>query len=503
MADRPSTTLDRRRFLKRTAVTGAAAAAGAGVVAAAGCSSSSKSGSGDKTETHVDVAIVGSGMSGLYAARTLGKQRSFVILEGNERTGGRVLNLKTGSEPEDVTEAGAQWISPKQRRANALVREFGLKTFKQYATGTATLILDGKVTRIETSLQALSRTVLKELGLLTELAGAVAELTAMAATVPFDAPWKAPKAEEWDNQTGASWVAANSSTPLAQYLLGFMMGGPVSALAQDISLLHYLFIASASGGPTELVVPGQGDLTYRIVGGTGRFVEGLERPMKDKIKLGTPVTMIEHGTKNVRLTTPSGQVVADHVILAMAPTMTQQILFDPVLPVDRNQSVQRIGMGSAIKAFPVYSKPFWRDKGLSGSVFSNSSVFGAAFDNSPPSGSPGVLFALIENVQARRLSALSPEARKKIVLDDLAVAFGDEARHPIRYVEQDWSSEPWIRGGAAAVFPPGVLSEYRYLFDKPIGRLHFASTETGRQWWGNMEAAMASGERAAREILSA
>jgi monoamine oxidase len=37
----------------------------------------------------------------------------------------------------------------------------------------------------------------------------------------------------------------------------------------------------------------------------------------------------------------------------------------------------------------------------------------------------------------------------------------------------------------------------------PIGRLHFAGTETPRQFWGNMEAAMGTGERAAQEILSA
>jgi monoamine oxidase len=489
--------LSRRGFLKRAATTGAAGAVGAAAVTAAACGSSSDS------DKHVDVVIVGAGMAGLYAARTIGKRRSLVVLDANERTGGRVLNLKTGSAPEDVTEAGAQWISPEQPRAMALVREFGLQTFKQYAAGKATLILDGKATQLSTSLLGLSRTVLQELGLVTELGAAVAELTALAASVPVDSPWEAPNAEELDNQTGASWVANNVTNPFAQYLVGFMMGGPVSVQAQDISLLHYLYIAAASGGPLTLVAPGQGDLTYRIVGGTGRFVDGLARPLGDKIVLGSPVTMIEHGSKNVRVTTPSGRYVADHVILAMAPTMTQQILFDPVLPVARNQSVQRVGMGSAIKCFPIYSRPFWRDSGLSGAVFSNSSVFGAAFDNSPPSGSPGVLFALVENVHARRLSTLSPEARKKIVLDDLAVAFGEEARHPIRYVEHDWSAEPWIRGGAAAVFPPGVLTEYRYLFDTPIGRLHFAGTETGRQFWGNMEAAMGSGERAAEEVLSA
>jgi monoamine oxidase len=48
-----------------------------------------------------------------------------------------------------------------------------------------------------------------------------------------------------------------------------------------------------------------------------------------------------------------------------------------------------------------------------------------------------------------------------------------------------------------------MLTEYRYLFGDQIGRLHFAGTETGQRWWGNMEAALASGERAAREILAA
>jgi monoamine oxidase len=96
---------------------------------------------------------------------------------------------------------------------------------------------------------------------------------------------------------------------------------------------------------------------------------------------------------------------------------------------------------------------------------------------------------------------MSPARRKTEVLNGFAVAFGEQARHPIRYLEQNWSTEPWIRGGFAGFFPPGVLTEYRYLFDKPIGRLHFASTETGRAWWGNIEAALQSGERAANEVL--
>jgi monoamine oxidase len=106
-------------------------------------------------------------------------------------------------------------------------------------------------------------------------------------------------------------------------------------------------------------------------------------------------------------------------------------------------------------------------------------------------------------VRAYRFSALSPRKRRAEILDALALAVGDEARDPIRYVEHDWSAEPWIRGGAAAFFAPGMLTEYRYLFGEPIGRLHFAGTETGTTFWGNMEAALGSAERAAKEVLAA
>jgi len=113
-----------------------------------------------------------------------------------------------------------------------------------------------------------------------ELGLALATLNEMAAQVPFDAPWNAPKAEEWDSQTAESWIKANASDPVAQSFLAFALGGPVSVLPADISLLHYLFIAAAAGGPIGIMALGSGELTDRIVGGTGRLVEGLAHPTR-------------------------------------------------------------------------------------------------------------------------------------------------------------------------------------------------------------------------------
>jgi monoamine oxidase len=473
---------------RRTALGGALAGTAAAAFPAAASAAT--------REKRVSAVVVGAGISGLYAAELLKKAgRSVVILEAGDRVGGRILNLKTGPKSLDVTEGGAEWIGPGQRIMGQLLRRFHLKTFKNYTKGDSTLVLGGKVTHFN-GIAPLPGDAVEQ------VVAAFAELTLMAADVPVKAPWNADFAAEWDNQTAQSWIEANVSNRIAREVVGVAMGGPVSVSAQDISLLHYLFIAAAAGGPSNLITVGSGVLTHRVVGGTGLLVDGLARPLRSIIKLNTPVTSIEHGYYGaVRVTTPHGSWVADQVIVAMSPTMTQQILFDPVLPVPRTQSVQRTGNGSAIKAYPIYRKPFWRAKGLNGIVQSNSLPFNASFDNSPPDGSVGVLLALIENVEARRLSQMSLAARKAEVVNAFALAFGEEARHPIGYVEKDWSSDPWVRGGAASFFAPGMLTEYRYLFDKPIGRVHFAGAETGTAFWGNMEAALQSGERAAREVL--
>ena len=51
--------------------------------------------------------------------------------------------------------------------------------------------------------------------------------------------------------------------------------------------------------------------------------------------------------------------------------------------------------------------------------------------------------------------------------------------------------------------PPGVLTSLGPALREPIGPLHWAGTETATVWNGYMDGAIQSGERAAREVVSA
>ena len=65
-----------------------------------------------------------------------------------------------------------------------------------------------------------------------------------------------------------------------------------------------------------------------------------------------------------------------------------------------------------------------------------------------------------------------------------------------------WLDDPWSRG-SYGFFTPGSLTVYGPILATPVGRLHWAGSETSLLWPGYMEGAVLSGQRAAREVLTA
>ncbi|GIX94255.1 amine oxidase B, partial [Caerostris extrusa] len=71
----------------------------------------------------------------------------------------------------------------------------------------------------------------------------------------------------------------------------------------------------------------------------------------------------------------------------------------------------------------------------------------------------------------------------------------------IHYEEKNWMEDEYAGGCYTTVYAPGFFTRYGKVLREPIGKLHFAGTETATHWSGYMDGAVEAGERAAREIL--
>jgi monoamine oxidase len=106
-------------------------------------------------------------------------------------------------------------------------------------------------------------------------------------------------------------------------------------------------------------------------------------------------------------------------------------------------------------------------------------------------------------LEARAVGRMDPAERRKTFLKALTERFGPKAAEPIHYIEADWGKEAWTQGGMIGHFPPGVLTGFGPTLRAPVGRIHWACTETATRWHGQIEGAIRSGERAAEEVLQA
>jgi monoamine oxidase len=113
-----------------------------------------------------------------------------------------------------------------------------------------------------------------------------------------------------------------------------------------------------------------------------------------------------------------------------------------------------------------------------------------------------VLLGFIDGDDARRLSDSSASHRANAALQSYATLFGDAAAHPRTYFDQVWERETYTGGCPVGLAPPGVLTEYGPALRRPVGRIHWAGTETATVWVGYMDGAVQSGHRAASEVLA-
>ncbi|WP_051275529.1 flavin monoamine oxidase family protein [Aestuariibacter salexigens] len=244
---------------------------------------------------------------------------------------------------------------------------------------------------------------------------------------------------------------------------------------------------------------------FRIAGGWQSVTDALARQIdSNSVYLGCTVREIHKDAEQFTLHIEQSEqaMFASHVALAIPPRLiAQNVAFSPPLSdayIDELASTPT-WMGSHAKAMIRYDKPFWREKGFSGTALSATGPLMQIHDASLPESSEAALFGFI-GLSADERNTLAEQLEVAIV-EQLSSLFGDHARR-VKAVEiVDWSNET----ATSAVsdreplnhHPVYGLSQTEF-FD---GRLHFCATETADHYGGFVEGALQASLRAFQRII--
>ena len=442
-----------------------------------------------------DVIIVGAGISGMIAARrVLEAGLTPLVLEADERVGGRILTEEV--IPGVPIELGAQWIGDTHQRMFRLAAELGVETYPQYDQGETSYELVGSGVLRENDFHARFALELKELELVLR------RLDVLAAEVPVEAPWQAPRATEWDAITAGAWYDAQGLSVVARTLLEICTVGILAVPTAEVSFLHLLFTIQTCGVTSEIFAESEGGAqTTRFVGGTSEIPNRLAALIADHIVLEAPVQLIEHTADSVTVHCRGGRVARGRrVIVAISPTLAGRIMYDPPLSGVRDQLTQRLPNGSAMKAFFVYDEPFWRADGFNGQLISDVGPARMSNDTCIPGDDHGVILLFLEGDEA----APSAGSRGRAPGGDDRGVGAPLRRRPRSPSTTSTGNGRTGSGRAAATTPTTARMCGRntgHALTVPIGPIHWASTDTATYWSAYMEGAVDAGERAAQEVI--
>ncbi|MBV1856378.1 flavin monoamine oxidase family protein [Catellatospora tritici] len=442
-----------------------------------------------------DVVVVGAGLAGLSAARKLHEAGVVVtVLEARDRVGGRTFSQTEGDGL--LVEYGGQWVGPTQDRMYALIAEFGLETFTQYADGDNLQLADGRLLRYHGAIPTGDPIIA------ADLMDAMVELTVAAMEVDTAAPWEHPRAAELDAMTVETWIGGQPYSDGAKVWLRAMTRALFPAEPAEISLLHALFYISSGGGLEKMIGTINSAQETRLTYGSMQVSQRLAGLLGDRVRLNSPVHRIDHDADGVTVHHEHGALRARRVIVAIPPTLAGRIRYAPALPGFRDQLTQRSFMGSTIKMSVVYQTPFWRADGLSGHMVGDNRLVCATLDQTHPDRPEGVLVCFVDAGAARRAVRMTADERQAAVIEDLVTYFGEQARHPVATYEKVWLDDEWARGCYVGMMSPGTWSTLGPALREPIGPIHWAGTECATRWNGYMDGAVSSGIETAEAVLN-
>lgn len=496
-----SHSFSRRRFL------GGAAVAGAGLAFGPAATRVLASVRAASLRHQRRVAVVGAGLAGLRCCHVLWTRHQIMstLYEGHpERIGGRCWSLRDYFSNGLITEHGGAFIDSNQFAALDLAAELGLQ-LEDYNGGELSGLPEvywfngGYYTYAEASMD-------------WEAFGYKAFHNAVkeSNTAPGLARLDRLSAPEWLDET-----PIGSSSRFVQ----LMLANTVSENGGDPGEQSALDLIGLTGvNPRTSLDPLPGyDEKWHIVGGNDQLVHGMAGQLPaGALQLGHRlVALSENSDGSYALTFDvdgrTTDVVADHVALALPFTLLREVdLSRAGFGAKKLRVIDTFGMGSNAKIHIEVAEKTWSRHGFSGVAYTDHDSFDVCWDDSVPLGrygAPALLLAFPganagRNTLTGAAHGPSPVEDVRWFLDRIDPIFpGTRAAFTGAAYEDHWVRDPWVKG-AYSFYKVGQYATYGPIAAAAEGRVHFAGEHTSINNQGFLDGAVATGARAAREIVA-
>ena len=440
--------------------------------------------------TDSDVIVVGAGAAGLAASRQLSSAGLKVtILEARDRIGGRIHTARDMGSPVPI-ELGAEFVHGTPAETWDLLRAARLGVYD--VADTHWFLHDGKLSQDSKFWEEIE-SVLGKLDQIAEPDLSFAEfLRRYCADVP-----------------------ARVKDMALAFIEGFDAADPERAGVRGLAEEQ-----KASSETEE-------DRSFRLIEGYDRLIQYLASGLDSgrcELRVNTIVTDIRWEKGSAQVTALSGgikqQFKARSVLITIplgvwkaAPTEPGAIQFNPDLP-EKRRAISRLEMGSIVKIILQFRDPFWETEKFP-TLADGQSLRDACFlhGHGPLVFTWWAMLPVRANVlvgwsggpSAQKLSHRNPQS----VIDDalaslsqfLGIGADELATRVERATVADWQADPFSRGAYSYTGVGGV--EARTELARPIeSTLFFAGEATHAGQSGTVAGAIASGYRAAREILA-
>jgi monoamine oxidase len=403
-----------------------------------------------------------------------------VVLEARERSGGRVLTVRSPFDDGLYGEAGPIRIAGAHRAVLRAVAEHGLKLVPFESSNGAPL---DPVDPTRAALLRPDERGLDARALLERYVGTLPNsLSDPATTEVSSAAWR-----EYDRTTWPEWLAQRGASPEAVRLM--TLGGDSSAISALYMLRQFALLRSS----TQL---------YKIAGGMDRLPQAMSAALGGLIRYEAAVVRITRtsGTISIEYETRgrAERLTGSHVVLAVPLSTLRQIEFRPPLSAAKEKAAAAAAYYPGVRILLQSRDRFWNRAGHNGSARTpRTEIWDSAYDRQGPA--RGLLGATTGGEVGQKFSALTDTESLALGIDLVAEAFPGIRSAFEKGVVHRWTQDRWARGAFVA-FAPGQMTAFMPDIARPEDRLHFAGEHTS-SWNSWMEGALESGERAAREVL--